>query len=288
MVPVALGTQVGGSILRPASFCGVIGFKSSFGALNRGGMSDNFSQNCLGTLSVDLADAWAVCDEIARRVGGDPGFPAFAGGRRPASARRPDALAVLETAGWTVADAEAKSALAAQLEALKATGIELIDRRSSARVDRLEQALAEASDVSRRINDWEKLWPFAELDDRAGEGLSPGLRKDIAAGRAMTPDEYQVLLLHRDAMRDALLALVGDVDACVTLASAGVAPLGIESTGDAVFNHPASALRTPAFSLPLLRVGALPLGLQLIGFPGRDRELSGIAGFLLERGAATA
>ena len=194
-------------------------------------------------------------------------------------------LAVLETAGWPAADAEAKAAFAAQLEALRAAGIALIDRRGSTRVERLEQALAEAAEVSRRINDWEKLWPFAELDDRAGAGLSPGLRKDIAAGRAMMPDEYHSLLQRRDAMRDRLLTLAGEVDGCITLASLGVAPLGIESTGDAVFNLPASALRTPAISLPLMSVGRLPLGLQIIGFPQRDRELSAIAGFLLEHGA---
>lgn len=81
MVPVAIGSQVGGSILRPASFCGVIGYKPTFGALNRGGISDHFSQNCAGTLSSNLADAWAVCHEIAWGVGGDPGFPPLR--RRP-------------------------------------------------------------------------------------------------------------------------------------------------------------------------------------------------------------
>ncbi len=126
---------------------------------------------------------------------------------------------------------------------------------------------------------------MAELDHRAGAGLSPGLRKDIAAGRAMTPDEYHSLLRRRDTMREMLQSLAGDIDACITLASPGPAPLGIDSTGDAIFNHPASALRTPAMSLPLLRVGDLPVGFQLIGYPQRDRDLSGIAAFLLGLGA---
>jgi Asp-tRNA(Asn)/Glu-tRNA(Gln) amidotransferase A subunit family amidase len=263
----------------------VIGFKPTFGALNRGGMSDNFSQNCLGTLSLTLADAWAVCHEIALRVGGDPGFPPFAGGPIPAGPRRPDTLAVLETAGWPVADAGARAAFEAYLGVLSAAGIALVDRRASRRVERLEQAIAEATEVSRRINDWEKLWPLAELDHRAGAGLSPGLRKDIAAGRAMTPDEYHSLLRRRDAMREMLQSLAGDIDACITLAAPGPAPLGIDSTGDAIFNHPGSALRTPAMSLPLLRVGDLPVGVQLIGYPRRDRDLSAIAGFVLGLGA---
>ena len=89
MVPVAIGSQVGGSILRPASFCGVVGFKPTFGAINRGGISDQFSQNVLGTLSATLEDGWAVCHAIASIVGGDPGFAPFVGGAELAAARRP-------------------------------------------------------------------------------------------------------------------------------------------------------------------------------------------------------
>ena len=275
MVPVAIGSQVGGSILRPASFCGVIGFKPTFGALNRGGISDNFSQNCAGTLSSSLADAWAVCHEIACRVGGDPGFPAFAGGPTPAPALRSATLAVLHTAGWATATPSARAAFAAYLDRLAAQGVTLIT--ASARVARLEHCIADATEVSRGINDWEKLWPFAELDHRDGDRLSADLRAGIAAGRAMTPGEYDALLQRRDAMRVALVALAGEVDACITLAAPGPAPMGIASTGNPVFNHPASALRCPALSLPLLTAEGMPLGVQLLGFPGRDRDLSAVA-----------
>ncbi|MBV9539204.1 MAG: amidase, partial [Acidisphaera sp.] len=168
MVPVAIGSQVGGSILRPASFCGVIGYKPTFGALNRGGISDNFSQNCAGTLSAHLEDAWAVCHEIARRVGGDPGFPAFAGGASPAPPRRPARLAVLRTAGWGTAAGSARAAFDAWLRGLADDGVALAWADDSGLVATLERAVADASEVSAAINDWEKLWPFAELDRRDG------------------------------------------------------------------------------------------------------------------------
>ncbi len=158
---------------------------------------------------------------------------------------------------------------------------------NSSRVALLEQSIAGAGEISRSINDWEKLWPFAELEKREGARMSDGLRAGIAAGRAMTPDTYHALLRMRDAMRDALLALQPDFDGCVTLAAPGAAPEGLTSTGDAVFNQPASALRCPAVSLPVLSAGGLPLGLQLLGFPGRERDLSAIAGYVLALGSSS-
>jgi Asp-tRNA(Asn)/Glu-tRNA(Gln) amidotransferase A subunit family amidase len=71
----ALGTQVIGSTIRPASYCGCIGFKASVGALNRGGSYDGLSQSATGVLAATLEDAWQVAYEIAVRAGGDPGYP---------------------------------------------------------------------------------------------------------------------------------------------------------------------------------------------------------------------
>ena len=79
MLPAALGTQVVGSIIRPASYCGCYGFKPSLGAINRGGSHDGLSQSCHGALAASLHDAWNLCWAIARRVGGDPGYPGLAG-----------------------------------------------------------------------------------------------------------------------------------------------------------------------------------------------------------------
>src|SRR5258707_5873638 len=79
MVCAGLGTQVVGSIIRPASFCGCVGFKPSLGAINRGGSHDALSQSCDGGLAASLEDAWNFCWAIAQRAGGDPGFPGLAG-----------------------------------------------------------------------------------------------------------------------------------------------------------------------------------------------------------------
>jgi Asp-tRNA(Asn)/Glu-tRNA(Gln) amidotransferase A subunit family amidase len=112
MVPVALGTQVVGSILRPASFCGCVGFKPSVGRINRGGSYDYFSQSCTDVLATSLEDAWLVAVNITARAGGDPGYPGLLGPAEPPPPRRPRALAVLQTSGWEEAAPKARAASA--------------------------------------------------------------------------------------------------------------------------------------------------------------------------------
>jgi Asp-tRNA(Asn)/Glu-tRNA(Gln) amidotransferase A subunit family amidase len=282
MVPAAIGSQVIGSVLRPASFCGVIGFKPTYGAINKGGVCDAYSQNCVGTMTNSLADAFAICHEIATRVGGDPGFAPFQGGPEPALPRRPQTLGVLETAGWDVADEEAKRQFLALLARLIGDDVTLVNRHDSKRIERLEQSIANAREISARINAYEGLWPFSELRHRRGDEISPGYRERILSAETMTIDEYLDALARRDDMRRALDALVGDVDALVTLSAPGPAPVGLQSTGNPVFNVPATALRVPALTLPLLQVDGLPVGLQLIGFPNRERALSAYAAWVME------
>jgi Asp-tRNA(Asn)/Glu-tRNA(Gln) amidotransferase A subunit family amidase len=93
-------------------------------------------------------------------------------------------------------------------------------------------------------------------------------------------EEYRVLLHRRDLMRERLMLLADEADACITLAAPGVAPVGIAYTGNSIFNVPASALRCPAISLPLMQVGGLPLGVQLLGQPLGERTLSGVARYV--------
>jgi Asp-tRNA(Asn)/Glu-tRNA(Gln) amidotransferase A subunit family amidase len=282
MVPIAIGSQVIGSVLRPASFCGVIGFKPTYGALNKGGICDAYSQNCVGTLSNSLADAFAVCHEIATRVGGDPGFVPFQGGPDPALPRAPHVLGILETAGWAKADGETKRQFVALIARLIGDGVQILDRRSSGRIERLEHAIADAREVSVRVNAWESLWPFAELYQRRGDQFSDIYRDRMKVATGMTMDDYRAALVRRDAMRVALDALRGDVDALVTLSAPGPAPVGLGSTGDPIFNVPATALRVPALSLPLMRVAGMPVGLQMIGFAGGERALSAYAQWVMD------
>ena len=128
-VSVALGTQVFGSILRPASFCGCFGFKPTVGAINRGGSHDALSQSTHGPLAASLPEAWAVAYEISSRVGGDPGFPGLYGPQACPAPSKPRRLAVLETDGWAVATPAARQAFGEASERLKSAGVTLASRR---------------------------------------------------------------------------------------------------------------------------------------------------------------
>jgi Asp-tRNA(Asn)/Glu-tRNA(Gln) amidotransferase A subunit family amidase len=158
--------------------------------------------------------------------------------------------------------------------------VKLVGRKSSKRVERLEQTIADAREISRLICAYEARWPFGELDYRKVPGLSRAMQERVADGRKVSADEYVVLLGKREEMRSALRALAGEVDGFATLSSLGPAPLGLESSGDAVFNVPFTALGVPVLSLPLLKASGLPVGFQLAGFPNRERGLSAIAAFI--------
>src|SRR5215467_6286102 len=130
LVSAALGTQVMGSIVRPASYCGCYGFKPSVGAINRGGSHDYLSQSCMGVLAATMEDAWQVTSEIAARAGGDPGYPGLVGPLRVPPAAKPRRLVFLETVGWQVASAGAKQALLGAMDQLTDAGVDIVTRRS--------------------------------------------------------------------------------------------------------------------------------------------------------------
>src|SRR5229473_3689422 len=157
-ISAGLGTQVLGSILRPASFCGCFGFKPTVGAINRGGSYDGLSQSVHGPLAASLPEAWQVAYEIAQRAGGDPGFPGLYGPATPPAPTQPRKLAVLETDGWTVATAAARRALEGAVAKLGAAGIEIASRHDHGQVAAVEAAIRGARELSIAINTWEWRW----------------------------------------------------------------------------------------------------------------------------------
>ena len=272
IVPAALGTQVIGSTIRPASYCGCYGFKPTVGAINRGGSYDYLSQSSTGTIAATLAEAWQVAYEIAIRVGGDPGFPGLVGPPSAPAAEKPRRLAFTETSGWALASPDAKRAMQDALERLAAAGVELRTRDNDPKVAAVESAIAEARKRSNGINAWEGRWPLNTYRDRDASKLSEAALDRLKQGQAMTIEDYRGLLRERAQVRALYAGLGADMPATISLAAPAAAPVGLNWTGEPACTVHTSYLGIPSISLPLLRDEGLPLGLQVVGFEHRDAD----------------
>jgi Asp-tRNA(Asn)/Glu-tRNA(Gln) amidotransferase A subunit family amidase len=287
ILSAALGTQVIGSTIRPASYCGCYGFKPTVGALNRGGSYDGLSQSCTGTLAATLDECWQVAYEIAKRAGGDPGYPGLYGPDKPPAAVKPRRLIVLDTAGWAVASAGARQAIKDALSRIAAAGVELVTRGSNREVEAIEQEIAEARPRSMRINGWEWRWPLNTFRNRDATKISKHALERLAEAEAMSLDDYRPLLAERDKVRAQYAKLSAQGDACISLAAPGPAPRGLDSTGDPSCTVHTSYLGVPAISLPLLADEGLPLGLQVVGFEHKDAATFATAAWIETCLAAT-
>ncbi len=268
----ALGTQVIGSILRPSSYCGVIGYKPTFGTINRGGSHDYMSQSSQGVIAASLEDCWQTAWEISQRCGGDPGHGGLAGPSSLPKEPAPKKLALLETTGWTEASGEARAALLATAESLRSAGIEVLTRKDNPAIEAAEQALSIAMPVSRLVNTWESRWPLNTYRDRDVSKLSKAMAERAVEAEAMTLDDYRRAIAARAEARAVYAQLASLVDGCITLAASAAAPVGLRSTGSALFAVTSSMLGVASLSLPVLQDEGLPLGLQLIGFADGDAQ----------------
>ena len=281
IVGAALGTQVIGSVIRPASFCGCVGFKPSVNAINREGSHDYQSQSCTGILAASLQDAWQVAREIVARVGGDAGTPGLQGPDTIPPAEKPRRLAVLETGGWDAASVGAKQRLGEFVMRLKSAGIEIRTRDNDDKVAALETDLVNAMELSHRCNGWETRWFIRTMRERDAEALSRSILDRAQRYQDMTLADHRADLRERARVRAAHAELAAHCDACITLAAPNHAPEGLGSTGNPEFAVPASLLGVPALSLPLFEVNDMPLGLQVIGYLDRDADAFAIAAWLM-------
>jgi Asp-tRNA(Asn)/Glu-tRNA(Gln) amidotransferase A subunit family amidase len=281
MVPAAIGTQVGGSLIRPASYCANCALKPTMGALHRG-ERQGYSQSHVGVHAGSLVDMWHVAIEIGRRTGGDPGQPGLFGGPEPSPPLRPARLIVMETAGWADLDGKTRDGFDRLLAALRDAGVEILGRRDDPLIEAFEGGIADAKPITTDICDWENRWSFENLVEQHPGKYSDTLYQRLEAGRRLTLDDYRSRLLQREEAKYRLLAIAPLADALISLASPGPAPVSLRSTGDSVFNSPTSILGAPAVTVPLMAIAGMPVGVQIIGQQHADARVVGIARWLLE------
>ena len=290
MMPTAIGTQVGGSIIRPAAYCGNIALKPTQGAINRGERLAT-SMSTHGVHANSIEDMWRTAIEIAKRAGGDRGCAPLMGPDAAPTATRPDRLIVLESEGWPDLDDASKAAFAEILDRLEAAGVTLLRRTDHPLVEALEQALGDAGAVCSRITAWENRWAQRNLVNENPDGVSERAQRTLAMAESMSPMDYHMALQARGAKQVLHSSLASLADGMITVACPGPAnpyftdvpgePLKPRPTGDAVFNYPSSLLFAPVVTAPLMRVDSMPVGVQFIGQQGQDARMTALAGWAL-------
>lgn len=291
MMPTAIGTQVGGSIIRPAGYCANVALKPSQGGINRGERQTT-SMSTHGIHAGCIEDMWRSAIEIVKRAGGDRGFAGIRGPDAAPNARRPARLMVLQTEGWAELDQPSKDTFTKLLEQMKTLGIALVGRADNALIEALEHSIAHARSEAPAITAWENRWAFKNLIDLHESEVSERTKASFAQAEAMSHDDYQSLLLRRTLSQAAHAAAAPLADVAITLSCPGPAsywrgdkpgePLAARPTGDAVFNTGSSMLFAPCVSMPLMSIEGMPLGVQVMGLPGQDAHVTAIARWLIE------
>jgi Asp-tRNA(Asn)/Glu-tRNA(Gln) amidotransferase A subunit family amidase len=280
MLPAATGSQVRGSVLRPASICGVIGYKPTYGAVNRlGGFDPNPTLNHFGILAGTLVDAWEITRYIAQTVGGDPGHLALRGDPTLPRARKPLQIARQYTHGWSLTDSASKQAFD---NFISTVDVEIVEPSASPELQAYEEATRRTPEFFFDLMLWEMAWPMLEYRKRRPEALSATIQGYLDRLQAMTATQYELALERRAALRAMHRALRGRVDGFITLAHIGPGQKGLPIVGTPWYNDPSSAIGAPTVSLPLLSVEAVPLGIQLMGFEQEDEALMATARWFLE------
>lgn len=277
MVPLAIGTQTNGSVIRPASFCGVYGFKPSVGLISRHGvLTQSPPLDAVGVFGRTLDDVALLAQVLS---GHDPADPTTRLQPPPPLARLAASDTVLQPSlGWVATpfwDRVAPDAQAAFSELLAVL---------SGRVAPFELPATAADAVGwhRTVMEADIAGSFELEYERGREQLSASLRSQIERGRAVTAVAYRQALARVPLLLAGMDTLFDHFDALITPATLGTAPAGLDSTGDPLMCTLWTFLGLPALSLPLLHGdNGLPIGVQLVGRRGDDARLLRTARWLV-------
>ncbi len=277
MVPLAVGTQTGGSVIRPAAYCGIVGFKPTFGAIARTGvLEQSRSLDTVGVFARTVADAALLADAIH---GADPGDPQSEAGPPPdltriAGSKAPVAptFAFLKPYGWDEADPATHAAFAELADRLGAQCFALD----------LPPAFDDAPVWREIINHAEMARSFYRYGTRP-DLLAPQTREALERGNAISARDYLTALDWQRTYLAGLAEVFARCDAVLSPAAPGPAPEGLTSTGSSLFNALWSLTGVPVVTLPLLETDAgLPMGVQLAAGRHADGRLLRTANWLAE------
>ena len=279
MVPLALGSQTNGSVIRPAAFCGVYGFKPTHGLIPRSGILKlSRALDHVGVFARTLDDVALLTETLVGWDAEDPDTrPRAAISLRGFAAQVPPLeplLAFVKPPMWDRADAETKAAFAELVDELKGHVVEI----------ELPATAADALGWHRTIMEAEMAINLEREFDEGGDRLSASLRAQLERGRDVRAIDYQRALARVPRLTAGFEEIFERCAAFVTPSAAGTAPKGLDKTGDPSFCTLWTLCGMPALNLPLMRgANGLPLGVQLIGPRGGDAQLLRTANWLVQR-----
>ncbi len=250
MAPLAFGTQTGGSNIRPAAYCGIVGYKPSFGTINRAGLKQLAeSLDTIGVMGRTVAD----CALLVNAVSGRP-VPSLEHGSEPAPR-----IGFCRTSRWQDASAATHKVLADAAAALLKRGARVTDVELPQDFDRLydEQML---------IMNFEAARSLAHERFTHPELLSDHLRNTLEKHWTMPREPYAAAMRHARGCRHVFAGLFEEIDVLLTPSAPGEAPEGITGTGSSLFNRNWTVLGAPCVTVPAGRgPQGLPLGVQIVG-----------------------
>ncbi|WBY01447.1 amidase [Ramlibacter tataouinensis] len=266
LVPLAVGTQTGGSVIRPASYCGVVGFKPGFGELPTPGLKPfSWSLDTVGLFTADVG-TMAAC---AQAISGRPWARGLKDGAAPV-------FGVAWAYPWDELSASGRQALERAVAALRAAG-------ATVREIDLPAWLGPVFQAHDAVQGWEAARTLADEYAFGRDRLSPILRDYLAQARGITDGDYAAALDAAAAGRAALDGLFDGIDVLLTPSAPGEPPAGYGSTGSSSWNRAWTLLHVPCLNVPgATGATGLPMGVQVIA-PLRQEALCLKAGWVLEQ-----
>ncbi len=276
MVPLALGTQTNGSVVRPASFCGVFGLKPSFGLISRSGvLTQSPPLDTPGVFARSLEDLALAADVLGAFDPADIWMYPRSKGSHSDMVRTepplPPLVAFMKTPFWDRADHGTQEAFGELREALGGNCEEI----------ELPPVFAASETWHRQIMYADLARHFGPIIESSGDALSARLRGMVEEGFGVTAVEYNRARDQAELLYGVLAEYLQRYVAIITPSAAGPAPRGIEATGDPIFCTPWTYLGVPAMSLPLLEIDDMPVGVQLVGARRDDARLLRTARWLV-------
>jgi Asp-tRNA(Asn)/Glu-tRNA(Gln) amidotransferase A subunit family amidase len=258
LFPLAYGTQTGGSVIRPAAFCGVVGYKPTFGLISRIGMKIMAdSLDTIGVIARTVADCALFAGAISGRELGNPDT-------KPDRAPR---IGICRSPTWPVAAPETHALLDRVTTALAASGATVTQRELPAAFDALVDAhpIVTNSESARALG-----WELAHHPDQISDGLRERLEWGLAQPESALAGAYATFAATQHAFPNAM----ENLDVLVTPAAAGEAPKSLDWTGDPAFNSIWTSLHVPCVTVPAgTGPNGLPLGIQIVGRQGDDKAV---------------